>query len=182
LTTNSIKYNKWKFASLEFDNNSSNIKPEMETDLNKVVDFMLDHPYLKVSISGHTDSDGDPNANLKLSKARAVSIRNYVIEKGRIDPDRILAEGYGNQKPIVEEKTPEDKRINRRVEFEIIKLTPEEIEQQREEEKAKRKQAKEDELFNEFENEGEEKTPGPTPQEELPPVDETQYNKYRMKK
>ncbi|MDB5273863.1 MAG: yiaD [Chitinophagaceae bacterium] len=182
LMTNSIKYNKWKFASLEFDNNSSNIKPEMETDLNKVVDFMLDHPYLKVSISGHTDSDGDPNANLKLSKERAVSIRNYVIEKGKIDPDRILAEGYGNQKPIVEEKTPEDKRINRRVEFEIIKLTQEEIEQQRAEEKAKRKQAKEDELFDEFENEGEEKTPGPTPQEELPPVDETQYNKYRMKK
>jgi len=181
LKTNSIKYNKWKFASLEFDNNSSNIKPEMETDLNKVVDFMLDHPYLKVSISGHTDSDGDPDANLRLSKERAVAIRNYVIKKGKIDPNRILAEGYGNQKPIVEEKTPEDKRINRRVEFEIIKLTQEEIEKQREEEKNKRKQSKEDDLFEEFEGH-EDETPGPKPQKELAPVDETQYNKYRMKK
>jgi hypothetical protein len=181
LKTNSIKYNKWKFASLEFDNNSSNIKAEMETDLNKVVDFMLDHPYLRVSISGHTDSDGDANANLRLSKERAMAIRNYVIEKGKINPDRILAEGYGNQKPIVEENTPEDKRINRRVEFEIIKLTPEEIEQQREEEKAKRRQAKEDDLFEEFEGH-ETETPGPKPQEELPPVDETEYNKYRMKR
>ncbi len=155
----------------------------METDLMKVVDFMLDHPYLKVSISGHTDSDGDANANLRLSKERAMAIRNYVIEKGKINPDRILAEGYGNQKPIVEEKTPEDKRINRRVEFEIIKLTPEEIEIQREEEKAKRRQAKEDKLFDQFdEEEQEEKTPGPTEQEELPPVDETEYNKYRMKR
>ncbi len=154
LKTNSIKYNKWKFNSLEFDNNSSLIKPEMENDLNKVVDFMLDHPYFRINISGHTDSDGDPNANVKLSKARAQAIRNYVIEKGFVNPDRIVAEGYGNQKPIVEEKTPEDKRINRRVEFEIIKLTPEEMEEMRRIEKEKRKEKSEEELFNfEFEEE-----------------------------
>jgi len=148
LKTNSIKYNKWKFNSLEFDNNSSVIKPEMEHDLNKVVDFMLDHPYFRISISGHTDSDGDPNANLRLSKTRAQAIRNYVIEKGFVNPDRILAEGYGNQKPIVEENTPEDKKINRRVEFEIIKLNPDEMEEMRRVEKEKRKAKSEEELFN----------------------------------
>jgi hypothetical protein len=160
LKTNSIKYNKWKFNSLEFDNNSSKIKPEMEADLNKVVDFLLDHPYLKIQISGHTDSDGDPAANLKLSKDRAQAIKDYVVSKGQFDPDRVIAEGYGNTKPIVEEKTNEDKKINRRVEFEIIKLTPKEIEQIREEEKAKRKENSEDELFNynEEEKPSEEKT------------------------
>ncbi len=148
LKTNSIKYNKWKFNSLEFDNNSSLIKPEMEHDLDKVVDFMLDHPYFRISISGHTDSDGDASANLRLSKSRAQAIRNYVIEKGKVNPTQILAEGYGNQKPIVEEKTEEDKKINRRVEFEIIKLTPEEIEEQRRVEKEKRKEKSEEELFD----------------------------------
>jgi hypothetical protein len=148
LQTNSIKYNKWKFNSLEFENNSSKIKSEMEEDLNKVVDFMLDHPYFRIKISGHTDSDGDANANLRLSKERAQSIRNYVIEKGFVNPDRIIAEGYGNQKPIVEEKTPEDKKINRRVEFEIIKLTDEEIEEMRRVEKERRKEKSEEELFN----------------------------------
>ena len=155
LKTNSIKYNKWKFNSLEFENNSAEIKLEMEEDLNKVVDFMLDHPYFRIKISGHTDSDGDANANLRLSRERAQSIRKYVIEKGFVNPERIIAEGYGNQKPIVVENTSEDKKINRRVEFEIIKLTPEEIEAMRLEEKQRRKEKSEEELFD-FEAEPEE--------------------------
>ena len=50
LQTNSLKYNKWKFSSLEFDNNSSQIKPEMEGDLDKVVDFLVDHPSILLVI------------------------------------------------------------------------------------------------------------------------------------
>ena len=161
LKTNSIKYNKWKFNSLEFENNSAEIKSEMEEDLNKVVDFMLDHPYFRIKISGHTDSDGDANANLRLSRERAQSIRKYVIEKGFvINPERIIAEGYGNQKPIVVENNSEDKKINRRVEFEIIKLTPEEIEKMRLEEKQRRKEKSEEELFD-FEAEPEENIENP---------------------
>jgi hypothetical protein len=124
LQTNSIKYNKWKFTSLEFENNSAKILPEMEIDLNKVVDFLVDHPQITLIISGHTDGSGDPAANLKLSQARADAIKSYIIEKGAIDESRIDAVGYGSQKPIIQPETSEaDKKLNRRVEFELIRST-----------------------------------------------------------
>ncbi len=128
LRTNSLRYNKWKFQTLEFDNNSSVIKTEMEVDLDKVVDFLVDHPYIKLKISGHTDGSGDPDANLKLSQARADAIKEYVMAKGQISADRIEAIGYGSSKPIVPENTDADKKINRRVEFELIRPSPEELE------------------------------------------------------
>lgn len=121
LHTPGLKYNKWKFASIEFEGGSSKILTEMEPDLDKVVNFLLDNPTLKLRISGHTDSDGNSDLNLKLSQKRAQAIKDYIIAKGQIEPDRIEALGFGSQKPIVEEKTDEDKRINRRVEFEIIR-------------------------------------------------------------
>jgi outer membrane protein OmpA-like peptidoglycan-associated protein len=116
----SIKFNKWKFASLEFDGGSAEIKPEMYSDLDKVVYFMADHPNMRIKISGHTDSDGSEEANLKLSQARADAIKDYIVKKGKISPSRIESIGYGSTRPIVPESTPEDKKLNRRVEFEIL--------------------------------------------------------------
>lgn len=118
-----IRFNKWKFASLEFDGGSAEIKPEMQSDLDKVVYFMTDHPNIRIKISGHTDSDGNDDANLKLSQARAEAIKKYIVEKGKISPSRIDAIGYGSTRPIVVEKTAEDKKLNRRVEFEILTKT-----------------------------------------------------------
>lgn len=122
----SLRYNRFKFQTLEFEPNKWQILPEMEADLDKVVSFLVDHPTFKLKISGHTDSKGDPQSNLVLSQKRAESIKNYIVEKGKINPDMIEAAGFGSQKPIVEEKTEEDKRINRRVEFELIKPKKEE--------------------------------------------------------
>ncbi|MDX1905260.1 MAG: OmpA family protein [Thermonemataceae bacterium] len=116
----SIKFNKWKFASLEFEGNSAKVAKEMEGDLMKVVYFMADHPSIRIKISGHTDSDGNEEANLKLSQARADAIKDFIIQKGKISPSRIEAIGYGDTKPIVPEQSPEDKKLNRRVEFEIL--------------------------------------------------------------
>jgi len=135
LETPSIKYNKFKFQTLEFEQGKSNILPEMEKDLDKVVDFLVDHPDFKMKISGHTDSEGNAEANLQLSQKRAESIKNYIVQKGQLEPDRIEAIGYGSQKPIVDERTEADKRINRRVEFEIIKPDKSRSSIQQEEEK-----------------------------------------------
>ncbi len=121
-STPSIKYNKWKFQTLEFEGNKAEIKPEMEKDLDKVVDFMVDHPMFKVKISGHTDSDGNEESNLKLSQKRADAIKNYIVKKGKIDKNRIEAIGYGSSKKIVQEElTEDDKHLNRRVEFELTR-------------------------------------------------------------
>jgi hypothetical protein len=123
METPSLKYNKWRFNTLEFENGKADILPEMEIDLDKVLNFLVDHPTFKLKISGHTDSDGNPESNLKLSQRRADAIKKYIVEKGSIATERIEAVGYGDQKPIIEGDTPEAKKINRRVEFEIQKPT-----------------------------------------------------------
>ena len=112
---------KIKFESVEFENGKADILPEMFGDLDKIIDFLLDNPDFKIRISGHTDSDGSSDFNLVLSQQRAAAIRDYIIQFGSIDEDRVSAVGFGNTQPIVEEVTDEDKKLNRRVEFEIYR-------------------------------------------------------------
>jgi flagellar motor protein MotB len=109
------------FKNIEFDGGKSEIKEEMEPILDRIVLFLADHPTVRLRISGHTDGDGDSQANLELSEWRAIAIKNYLVEKGNLAPDRIDAFGFGNTQPVRDEMTAEDKRINRRVEFKLIK-------------------------------------------------------------
>ena len=117
---------KLKFESVEFENGKADILPEMFADLDKIIDFLLDNPEFKVNIAGHTDSDGSSDMNMVLSQQRAAAIRDYIIQFGSIDEDRVTAVGYGDTQPIVEEITDEDKRLNRRVEFQISRAGAEE--------------------------------------------------------
>jgi outer membrane protein OmpA-like peptidoglycan-associated protein len=112
---------KIAFKSLEFENGKADILPEMHGDLNKLANFMIDHPWLKLTISGHTDSQGKEDANLRLSQARADAIKAYLIYEFKIDAARIEAHGYGSSRPILEERSDEDRKLNRRVEFEVHK-------------------------------------------------------------
>ncbi|MCU0368562.1 MAG: OmpA family protein [Cyclobacteriaceae bacterium] len=110
---------KIAFQSLEFENGKSNILPEMHADLNKLGSFLIDHPTYKITISGHTDSAGKEESNLRLSQARADAIKSYLTSNFPIEDTRIVAIGYGSSKPIVKEETDEHRQLNRRVEFEI---------------------------------------------------------------
>ncbi|WNB17137.1 OmpA family protein [Marivirga arenosa] len=113
---------KIRFKSIEFEENSAKLRPDMYFDLDKVVDFLLDYPEFKLKISGHTDSSGDEIRNKSLSQERADAIRDYIILLHPIDPSRVVAEGFGNSKPVVsDEQTDDDRRLNRRVEFEIYR-------------------------------------------------------------
>lgn len=124
---------KIKFQSIVFDNGKSDLKSEMYGDLYKVADFLIDNPDFKLNISGHTDSDGRFEFNMKLSEDRANAIRDFIIHFGHVHESRIEARGFGSTKPIVEENTEEDKSLNRRVEFEIYRPAKNELEQMREE-------------------------------------------------
>jgi len=117
---------KIRFKSIEFEENSAKLRPDMYSDLDKVVDFLLDYPEFKLKISGHTDSSGDEIRNKSLSKERADAIRDYIILLHPIDKNRVVAEGFGNSMPVVEdEQTDDDRRLNRRVEFEIYRAKSE---------------------------------------------------------
>lgn len=110
---------KIAFDQLEFENGKADILPAMHGDLDRLANFLLDHPTFKLFISGHTDSQGKEEANLRLSQARADAIKAYLIYTFKIDAARIDAHGYGSQNPIVEEETDDHRKLNRRVEFEI---------------------------------------------------------------
>ncbi|KAA6435731.1 OmpA family protein [Rufibacter glacialis] len=109
------------FKNLEFDEGKAEIKEAMKPTLDRIVLFLVDHPQLRLSIEGHTDSSGDPNANIELSQWRALSIQKYLEDKGKLSPGRIDAVGKGSSAPIKPEVTLEDRAVNRRVEFKLIR-------------------------------------------------------------
>jgi OOP family OmpA-OmpF porin len=88
--------------------------------LNEVALALRDFPTISVRIEGHTDSNGSDSYNLKLSQRRAASVRRYLMAQG-IDGDRMISEGYGEERPIEDNRTSEGRAANRRVEFHIIK-------------------------------------------------------------
>ena len=112
-------HTKIKFQSIVFGNGESNLIPGMYPDLDKIADFLIDHPDFKLRISGHTDADGREEFNLRLSQERADAIKEYIVYFGMVEPAWIEAIGYGSSKPIVKEISETDKQLNRRVEFEL---------------------------------------------------------------
>lgn len=88
--------------------------------LDEVAKVMKDNATMEVRIEGHTDSDGAATLNLNLSKARADAVKAYLVRSG-IQTARMRSVGLGETSPIAENRTPEGKSLNRRVEFHITK-------------------------------------------------------------
>lgn len=104
---------------INFDSGKATIKTESKPVIDEIVKLMADNPELKLSIEGHTDNVGTDESNLILSQNRAKSVTEAVISGG-IDNSRLQSKGYGELKPIADNKTDEGKAKNRRVE--LIKL------------------------------------------------------------
>jgi|GEM_PF-3154917 len=100
---------------LQFDVNRATIRPESFPSLNHVADLLMHKDY-DLKLAGNTDNTGDFDANMRLSKARADAVKQYLVSRG-IDPSRIDAVGYGSTQPIASNDTPEGRQQNRRVEF-----------------------------------------------------------------
>jgi OOP family OmpA-OmpF porin len=102
---------------IQFDFNQATIKPESNSLLDEITGVIKDNPRLKkISIEGHTDSDGSDAYNQKLSQGRAEAVLHYLVDHG-IETGRLTARGFGEQKPIASNDTPDGKEKNRRVEF-----------------------------------------------------------------
>ncbi len=98
---------------------TANLLPSSFTELDRVVALMKENPSLTIKLKGHTDSLGPAKRLLKLSQARAESVRDFLVEKG-IAFERLTCEGFGGSEPLAPNDTPENQQKNRRVEFEII--------------------------------------------------------------
>jgi OOP family OmpA-OmpF porin len=102
--------------TITFEFNKAILTQEAKKYLDEIISLLVKMPTIKMQINGHTDNVGISDYNLKLSKERAKSVYNYLIEKG-INADRLGYDGYGDTKPIDSNKTEEGRANNRRVEF-----------------------------------------------------------------
>jgi len=105
---------------ITFETGKADITPESEVVLQGALKTMQTYPDIIVEISGHTDDVGSASSNQTLSQRRADSVRFWLISKG-INPDRIIAKGYGEEFPRVPNDSPEFRRMNRRIEFKRIR-------------------------------------------------------------
>ena len=104
---------------VNFATNSSRLTAASMQVLDKVAGTLNEWPDVKVEIGGHTDSQGNDASNLKLSQARAESVRKYLVSKG-VDASRLTAKGYGETVPMADNNTAEGRAQNRRVELKTI--------------------------------------------------------------
>lgn len=116
LMWDTLKKDGFIALQINFDTNKAVIKPESQPLVRQIVELMRGQPGLKVSIEGHTDSQGTPAANKTLSLDRAKAVVAAVMAQG-ISADRMGAVGWGQERPVADNRTEEGRAKNRRVEL-----------------------------------------------------------------
>ena len=104
---------------IEFDRDKASIRPSSSEALNNSAGVLTQYPSLRVLIIGHTDDTGGRDKNVKLSKERAESVKDYLVSKG-IEPSRIQTRGAGPDEPLDSNATAAGRQRNRRIEFRLI--------------------------------------------------------------
>ncbi|KXX66676.1 hypothetical protein AVL50_31025 [Flammeovirga sp. SJP92] len=104
---------------LEFYQSLPDWKPSSLPTLNKLLDYLIKNPTIKIQLEGHTDNRGDKSENQKLSKLRVNNVKRWLCQKG-VEKERISTVGFGDRRPIASNTTEEGKRKNRRVEVKIL--------------------------------------------------------------
>jgi outer membrane protein OmpA-like peptidoglycan-associated protein len=106
---------------VHFATGTADIKPDSRQLLDAVVNVLLENTQIKqVEIQGHTDNRGGRALNMRLSQARADSVKTYLVQNG-VDTDRLTTKGYGPSRPKVPNIGARNRAKNRRVEFRILK-------------------------------------------------------------
>jgi OOP family OmpA-OmpF porin len=100
---------------IQFEINQKTVQHESEEKINKVGVFMMKYPKTTAVIEGHTDEVGTALDNMKLSARRAENVVTYLVDRGGIARSRLRSVGYGETRPLADNKTEEGKRLNRRI-------------------------------------------------------------------
>jgi len=117
-----IKANaKTALRNIFFAYGKSILRPESIMELNKVYDFLIAYPEIKLEIAGHTDNISSRAFNIRLSNRRAQAVVQFLTKKG-IAKERLISKGYAFDQAIGDNNTREGRQLNRRVEFKIIKI------------------------------------------------------------
>ena len=103
-----------------FDPGKAVLRPNVAGEFQKVADFVQNFSPPSLIVEGHTGSEGDANANRKLSEARAGMVRDYLISTyDFITPTMVAAKGYGEERPLDADDAPEKRLLNERIEVVI---------------------------------------------------------------
>jgi outer membrane protein OmpA-like peptidoglycan-associated protein len=128
LVLDKIELNKvFVVDNIYYNFNRAEIREDAAKELDKLVQLLIDNPEIKIELGSHTDSVDSDSFNLLLSQRRAESAVRYIVQNG-IAPDRIVAKGYGESKPIARNTNPdgtdnpEGRQKNRRTEFKILEV------------------------------------------------------------
>jgi OmpA-OmpF porin, OOP family len=105
-------------SNVNFKTASAELEPASFAVLDQVASVLLKYPHYKLSIEGHTDSQGDDALNLRLSRERAKACFDHLLKDG-VPASRMTASGLGETRPVASNDTEEGRRQNRRVEFNL---------------------------------------------------------------
>jgi outer membrane protein OmpA-like peptidoglycan-associated protein len=100
-----------------FASGSDRIRPESTPTLEEIGTMLTEHADLRLSIEGHTDSDGEEGFNQDLSERRAAAVKAYLVEEFDVDAGRLETAGFGESRPVADNTGAEGKQQNRRVEL-----------------------------------------------------------------
>lgn len=104
-----------------FARSTANLLAQSHQELNRLAELLLENTSLELSIEGHTDNQGKPEALQELSHKRALAVKEFLVEKG-IEKKRLTAIGFGATQPLSNNASESQRKQNRRVEFKIIEL------------------------------------------------------------
>lgn len=104
---------------IEFALGKADIRPQSKPVLDKAVAVLKEFPSVRILITGHTDDQGDAEKNVTLSKDRAASVKQYLVDQG-VAANRVETRGAGPNEPIADNKTYVGRQKNRRIEFKLI--------------------------------------------------------------
>lgn len=104
-----------------FDSGKATLKPSSSKVIDEIGNILKENPKIKVSITGHTDNDGDDKKNLELSENRARAVKTELVRKFDLNKDYIQVIGKGETQPVAKNTSEDEKKLNRRVEFKIVK-------------------------------------------------------------
>jgi outer membrane protein OmpA-like peptidoglycan-associated protein len=115
------------YERVEFEFDKAVLRPESDAILNAVKDILDAHPeFTRISIEGHTDSEGTEKYNQNLSEERAAAVVEWMVNHG-IDRNRVTSRGFGELRPIDTNETAAGRQNNRRVEFHILEKNGEPV-------------------------------------------------------
>ena len=108
-----------RLNNLIFELGKSKIDPESYSELDILLNMMLQNPTMVIQLEGHTDYLGTAKENIKLSQERVEAVKDYLAKKG-ISKTRVKTKAFGGSQPLSRDNTPEAHRLNRRVEVRIL--------------------------------------------------------------